>query len=118
MNFCNKCEKQTPTKIVDGKEECMVCGNIISEYKLPKGKNIVNESILKDFKKLTKVDKDTGKYVNANKVGRNVTIGMLIILSGILYSIGGISLVLSSIAILFGGLIILSIILYIAAMVN
>lgn len=93
MDYCQKCKKKVPTIKVGDKLECMICGTeIMSEQK----QNFVNKITAKssrDLQELTKIDPDTGKYVNAQKVGRNITIGLLIIITGILYSLGGFALV-------------------------
>jgi hypothetical protein len=72
----------------------------------------VNEMMMKDLKEATKIDPDTGKYTNAQKVGINFSIGIATILSGILFLIGGISLVFWGIITSVAVLIILSIIIY------
>jgi uncharacterized membrane protein YvbJ len=89
MKFCKNCEKETPTKKVDGEEECMVCGTIITENKF------VNMRLTKELKKLTKKKENSKNYNSAQVVGRNVLIGILLIISGILYGMGGIELVLT-----------------------
>lgn len=57
----------------------------------------INNIMLKDLKESTKIDPDTGKYVNAQKVGRNISIGIVIIFAGILYAMGGLILVITAI---------------------
>jgi len=118
MNFCSKCAKQTPTKITETAEECMVCGSVINKLETKNGKKFVNDSMMKDMKKLTEKNKDTGKYNQAQTVGRNVLIGLLVILMGIFYSIGGIDMVLQGTFILFILLLTLSVILFLIAMVS
>jgi hypothetical protein len=118
MNFCHKCEKQVPTNVIDENEECMVCGSIIDKSSISKNKNIVNSSMMKNFKEVTKVDEDTGKYKNAQKLGRNVLIGFIVIIAGILYSIGGFGAIFKVTVALIGFLVLLSVILYIVAAVT
>ena len=72
-----------------------------------------NEKMNKDFKEITKIDPSTGKYTNAQKVGRNISIGILVILMGILYSFGGISLVITSFSVIVILLFIIALIVYI-----
>ncbi len=73
---------------------------------------------MKDFKKLTKTNEDTGKYENAQKIGQNVLIGLLIIIAGILYSIGGFDLLLKGGIALIGVLIVLAVILFLIAIAS
>jgi len=70
-----------------------------------------NEKMNNDFKEITKIDPKTGKYTNAQKVGRNISIGILVIIMGVLYSIGGITLLITG---LLTGIILLFIIALIA----
>lgn len=96
MNYCQKCDKSTPTKIIENKEECMVCGSEIVTKNRIETKNFVNKNTIKDLKKLAEKDENTGAYKNAQTVGRNVLIGVLIIIAGILFSIGGFGLVINA----------------------
>lgn len=114
MKFCKKCEKQTPTINIGEKEECMVCGAEVTEEGK---KSFVNEKTIKSLRDLTKIDSDSGKYKSANDVGRGVLIGILVILMGILYSIGGVSMVFSGIGTLFLILLLLAIGLWIISVV-
>lgn len=118
MKFCKRCSKDTPTKVIGQKEECMVCGSIIQEYEIPKEKKLINKSLLSDFKEITKTNKDTGKYENAQKLGQNVLIGLLVIIAGILYSIGGLYLIFQGAIVLVLGLIVLAVILFKIAMMS
>ncbi len=118
MRFCKKCNKQSPTTAVFGVEECMVCGSKF-ENEPKKEESFTNKAMaknLKDIKRLTKKDSETGKYTNAQIVGRNISIGLFIILIGIMYAIGGTTLVFWGIAILVVGLFVASVFIYIAAM--
>jgi len=117
MKFCKKCDKDTPTKIIGQKEECMVCGSIIQEYEIPKGK-MINKSLMKDYKEITKINKDTGAYENAQKIGQNVLIGLLVILAGVLYSMGGFDLVFKGAIVLIIGLMVLAVALFLIAMAS
>jgi len=117
MKFCKKCDKDTPTKVIGKKEECMVCGTIIQECEIPRRK-MINKSLMRDFKEITKTNKDTGKYENAQKVGQNVLIGLLVILAGVLYSIGGLDLLFKGAISLIIGLMFLAIVLFLIAMAS
>ena len=120
MNFCNKCEKETLTKIIGNKEECMVCGaEIISKsQKSAKFINSLTMKTVKDYKEITKTNKNTGQYENAQNVGRNVLIGIIIIIIGILYSFGGIDLVIKAIIIGIIALVALAVMLFMVAMAS
>lgn len=76
-------------------------------------KQDANKVALETLQNLIKTDKDSGKYTNAQKVGRNVSIGLLVILMGILYSFGGISVVITGIAVIIAILLISSVVIYI-----
>jgi hypothetical protein len=117
MKFCKKCEKNTPTVIVKGVEECMVCGSEIKSEPeiLPKNMNATKEAI-RSLRGLTKTDEKTGKYTQSEIVGRNVSIGFLLILMGILYAIGGLTTVFYGIAIIVAFLFVAAVFIYIAAM--
>lgn len=72
----------------------------------------VNE-MMKDIKEVTKVDQDTGKYMNAQRVGTRISIGLVIIFIGILFIFGGFSLVLWGIGINILMILLIATILYI-----
>ncbi len=74
----------------------------------------VNEMMIKDLKEATKINQNTGKYVNAQKFGRNITIGVSVIIIGILYSIYGLTTVLIGLGAFFGLLFVISAMIYIA----
>lgn len=66
----------------------------------------------KQLQKLTETEQDTGKFVNAQRVGRNISIGLAIIFAGILYAIGGISAILIGFGVILGITVFLAIVLY------
>ena len=72
-----------------------------------------NEKTVKELQNLTKTDPNTGKFVNAQRVGNRISIGIVLIVLGILYSIGGISLVISGILVCVIILLLASIVAYI-----
>lgn len=118
MKFCKKCEKSAPTVIVGDIEECMICGATIEggEEKSDSFANRTMAKNLKDIKQLTQKNPNTGQYTNAQNVGKNIGIGILIILAGILYAIGGIPMVFWGAVTIVVGLIVASIFIYILAM--
>jgi hypothetical protein len=73
------------------------------------------EQVIKDTKYITEIDENTGKYKHAQKVGRNVMIGLSLILAGVLYSIGGINLIIGAIILSFVLILLISVIIYIIA---
>ena len=115
MKFCKKCDKKAPTIIVGEKEECMICGTEIDDES-EKSNSFVNKQMTKnisDIKNLTKIDQNTGEYANAQTVGRNISIGILVILIGFLYIIGGITTVITGLATIIGLIVSASVIVYI-----
>lgn len=64
---------------------------------------------------ICEIDKDTGQYKNAQKIGARLFVGFFILVMGILYSIKGLYFVLITIVITFLTLVILSLILYLLA---
>jgi len=76
--YCEKCKKNVPIIVVGNEEECMICGT-----------RIIPGQAVKALKNLCETDQDSGKYKNAQRVGRNVAIGVFIIVLGLLYSFYG-----------------------------
>ncbi len=85
-SYCEKCKKNMPTITVGDTTECQMCGT-----EIVKKKQFVNKEAIKSLKDLCKTDPSSGKYKNAQKIGRNVGIGTLIIVLGLTYSIYGLN---------------------------
>ncbi len=80
MKFCKKCEKETPTIVINTIEECMVCGAKIVENIKLNTKQIKKQSNAKygtlDWM-LENPDSDI--YARSQKVGFVVLIAIIII---------------------------------------
>ena len=83
-SYCEKCKKNMPTIVVGDIIECQMCGTEIA-----KKKQFINKEAIKSLKDLCETDPNSGKYKNAQKVGRNVGIGVFILVLGIIYSFFG-----------------------------
>lgn len=72
----------------------------------------INENLLKDAKELSKKD-EKGKYINAQKIGNRVTLGILVIIAGIIYSFFGLEILIMSIVVLISIIFLIALVLYI-----